>query len=126
MRDMVNGDLSGITGRIVGDAARGGDKVAVEIVRRAGRIVGLGMVTLLHIFNPEVIVFGGGVSRIGDLLFDPMNEAIREASIDRSYWEDLKILPAALGDNVSIIGAGALVITRGGVEDVDRVIKEID
>ncbi len=126
IREMVSGDLTRISGRTVGDAANKGDRLAIEIVQRAGRLVGLGVTTLLHLFNPEVLVFGGGVSRIGSLLFDPMHEAIHEAALDKAYWEHLKVVPAALGDNVSIIGAGALVVTRGGVEDVDRVIKEID
>lgn len=110
---MVNGDLEEITGRIVGDAAKAGDAVALDVVRSSGRIVGLGIASLLHLFNPQIIVMGGGVSKIGDLLFDPMRAGMEEGCIDPSYYADLKIVPAALGDNVSIYGAAALVKTAG-------------
>lgn len=126
IRDMVNGDLSLITGATVGKAAEAGDPLALSIVERAGRIIGYGVVSLLHLFNPEIIVFGGGVSNLGDLLFNPMREAIREAAIDSSYWKDLKIEMAGLGENVSLYGAGALALTKGGVENVAVVKAELD
>jgi len=126
MRDMVNGDLSQISGATVGNAAKAGDKVALEIVREAGRVLGLGMVSLLHLFNPEILVFGGGVSdNLGELLFTPMRDSIHKYCIDDSYWQDLRIESAALGENVSIFGAGALVVTKGGVTDVNEAIAHL-
>lgn len=121
IKDLVNGDLSRIEGKTVGQAAQQGDPLALAIVREAGKMLGLGMVSLLHLFNPEILVFGGGVSQLGSLLFDPMREAIYAHCIDRSYWENLRIERAALGDNVSIVGAAALVPTQGGVRDIADV-----
>jgi glucokinase len=126
IRDMVGGDLSKVSGATVGQAAQEGDPLALSIVQRAGRIIGYGVVSLLHLFNPEIIVFGGGVTQTGDLLFDPMREAIHEASIDAAYWRDLKIVMARLGENVSLYGAGALALTKGGVENVASVKAELD
>ena len=91
----------------------------------AGRMIGLGMVTLLHLFNPEILVFGGGVSQLGDMLFVPMREAIQKYCIDSAYWENLRIELAALGENVSLIGAAALVATQGGVADVSEVVAKL-
>ena len=125
MLDLAKGDLSQIDGATVGHAAQQGDAVALSIVREAGTILGLGMVSLLHLFNPEILVFGGGVSSIGELLFAPMREAIHEYCIDRAYWENLRIEQAALGENVSIIGAGALVVTQGGVVDIGNVMEKL-
>ncbi len=125
MRDLVNGDLEAISGATVGQAVQQGDALALDIVREAGRIVGLGMVSLLHLFNPEMLVFGGGVSAIGEPLFAPMREAIQQYCIDRAYWENLRIEPAALGDNVSIIGAAALVVTQGGVADISAAMARM-
>lgn len=68
IHEMVAGDLTHIDARIVGEAAQQGDPLAVEIVQRAGHVIGLGLTTLLHLFNPEIIVIGGSVSRIGNLL----------------------------------------------------------
>jgi glucokinase len=126
MRDLVSGDLIKITGKVVGMAAMEGDALAREIVARAGFVIGCGMVSLLHTFNPEILVFGGGVSTIGPLLFDPMREAIEKYCIDDAYWKHLKIERAALGENVSIVGAGALVVTRGGVEDLSAARAKLD
>jgi glucokinase len=125
MRDLVNGNLDEITGATVGQAVQQGDALALDIVREAGRIIGLGMVSLLHLFNPEILVFGGGVSNIGEPLFAPMREAIQRYCIDRAYWENLKIEPAALGENVSIIGAAALVVTEGGVANISAAIARM-
>jgi glucokinase len=123
--DMVNGKLDEISGATVGKAAHQGDAVALDVVRYAGRMVGLGMVSLLHLFNPEILVFGGGVSTIGNLLFDPMREAIETYCLDSSYWRDLRIEQATLGENVSVIGAASLVVTRGGVVDVAEAIARM-
>jgi glucokinase len=125
MRELVKGDLDEITGATVGHAVEQGDVLALDIVREAGRIIGLGMVSLLHLFNPEILVFGGGVSNIGEPLFAPMREAIQQHCIDRAYWENLRIEQAALGENVSIIGAAALVVTRGGVADISVAMERI-
>lgn len=109
----------------IGKAAAEGDALALEVVRRCGKVVGLGIVSLLHLFNPEIIVIGGGVSRMGDLLFEPIRKTIETYSLDKAYWEHLQIVPAILGDNVSIIGAGALVLTKGGTADVTTVMRAL-
>lgn len=126
MREMVNGDLSKINGSTVGQAAQKGDALALEIVRRSGKLIGLGMVTLLLLFNPEIIVYGGGVSNLGALIFDPLNDAIKQYIHDPAYLEDVKIVPAGLGDDVSVIGAACLVVTKGGVDDVAEVAAKLE
>ena len=56
----------------MGKAAQDGDAVALEEVQKAGRMIGLGMVSLLHLFNPEIIVIGGGVADgLGEKLLNP-------------------------------------------------------
>ncbi len=124
--ELVNGDLSKVSGSTVGKAANEGDALALGVVKRAGWIVGLGLVSLLHLFNPEIVVIGGGVSALKDLLFPPMQEAIEKYCIDSAYWKDLKIKEAELGENVSLVGAAALVVTRGGMEDVAALTHKLD
>lgn len=118
---LVDGDLLKVDAKIVGQAAEQGDTVAIEQIQYAGRIVGLGIVTLLHLFNPEIIVIGGGVSKTGDLLFKPMWKAIRETVIDDAYIKNLKIEKADLGDDVALVGAAALVATDGGRMDISEL-----
>jgi len=123
INDLVVGDLSKIDAKVVGQAAEQGDTLAIKQLAYAGRIVGLGVVTMLHLFNPEIIVIGGGVSKTGDLLFNPMWDAIHEAIIDESYIEDLKIEQPALGDDVALVGAAALVATEGGRMDISQLVE---
>jgi len=124
---MLKNDLSKITGATVGRAAQDGDHLALNVIREAGRLLGLGIVSLLHLFNPEIIVLGGGVANnLGELLFEPMRDAIHEYAMDRAYWSDLRIVPAALGENVSLFGAAALVVTQGGLTDVSQAIARLN
>lgn len=115
IKQMVGGELARIDSRIVSEAAHQGDELALSIVRRTGWIIGLGMVSLLHLFNPEIIVFGGSVSNMGEMLFEPIRKTIRENVLDEGYLNGLRIEMAALGDNVSVVGGAALVLTQGGV-----------
>lgn len=126
IRDLVQGDLDRISGKTVGQAAMAGDALALRIIERAGHMLGCGVITLLQIFNPEIMVFGGGVTTVGELLFAPMRETVEKYSIDRAYYRSLRYERAALGENVSLIGAGALVITRGGVEEISAVRAKLD
>lgn len=112
--ELVNGSLDLVTAKTVGDAAAEGDPLAIDVLQKAGYLIGLGIVSLMHLFNPEVVVIGGGVSKTGELLFAPMREAIQQYTMDSSYYENVSIIPAALGDNVALIGAAALVTTVGG------------
>jgi glucokinase len=95
------------------------------IVQRAGRLLGLGVVSLLHLFNPEILVIGGGVSKTGELLFAPMRAAIQEHALDTAYWQNLSIEQAALDEDVSIIGAAVLVITQGGQTSLAEVLEKL-
>lgn len=122
--DLVKNDLSHIDAKVVGLAAARGDQLAIDTIAYAGRIIGLGIVSILHLFNPEVIVVGGGVSKTGDLLFAPMRKAAHEHVMDDAYTENLRIVPSALGDDVALVGAAALVATDGGnmdISDLDRL-----
>ncbi|MBN1427475.1 MAG: ROK family protein [Anaerolineae bacterium] len=106
--EMVDGDFSLVTARLVGQAAAVGDALAMDIITRAGRYLGIGIASLMMLFNPEMFVIGGGVSKLNTLLFDPMHEAIREYTMHPRYWEEVPIVRAQLGDDVVLTGAAAL------------------
>ena len=59
-------------------------------------------------FNPSIVILGGGVSFSGNLLLDPVKAAIEKHVMDKSYLKDLVIANAALGDNAGLLGALAL------------------
>lgn len=125
MSELVNGKLDKISGKTVGDAALKDDPLACAIVEHSGMIVGCGIVNLLHLFNPEIVIVGGGVTNLGDRLFKPMRQAIEKYCIDDAYWRDLVITTPALGDDVSVVGAAALVVTKGGIDDIARIAQKL-
>ncbi|OQA39259.1 MAG: Glucokinase [Chloroflexi bacterium ADurb.Bin325] len=109
VRDLVAGDLARVSARIISQAAYAGDPLAGEAFRRAGRYLGIGIANLLYLFNPRMVVLGGSVMKSGDLLQDAMWDAIRTLA-KPAYVEGLTIVPAALGDDVGLLGAAALVV----------------
>lgn len=108
--DLVGGDLDEITAKEVNQAAQAGDPVAIELFRQAGFYIGIGIVNLLHIFNPSLVVIGGSVTKAGDLLFESIRATVRQRAMASYYWENTPILPATLGDDVGLLGAVALVL----------------
>ena len=112
---LCGGDLSKVDTRMINEAAQAGDKLAVNAFRRAGSYLGLGIVNLLHLFNPRMVVLGGSVTKAGPLLFDPMWETIRAKAMP-PYLEGLAIVPAALSDDVGLLGALALAATELKIE----------
>jgi glucokinase len=95
---------SHITAKTVATAARNGDELALEAFQRAGNALGQGIADLLHIFNPSILVFGGGVSQSGDLLFAPMRRKLDELIMSQGYLENLTITKSPLGDDAGLLG----------------------
>jgi glucokinase len=93
---------------LVADAALKGDALAVSAYQRAGKYLGIAVANFLHAFDPSIVIFGGGVSQVGSLLFDPFNQSLHERVFHPRYLEGLKIEPAGLGDDAGLLGARAL------------------
>ncbi len=92
----------------VADAALQGDALALSAFARAGKYLGIGVANYLAILDPSIIIFGGGVSQVGDLLFKPFEESLREHILHPRYLENVVIAKAALGDDAGLLGARAL------------------
>jgi len=97
-----------LSARQVAEAALQGDPLAREAYHRAGEYLGIAVANYLVIFDPSIIIFGGGVSRAGDLLFKPFMESLNRHILHPRYLEDLIIAQAALGDDAGLLGARAL------------------
>ena len=105
-----------LNAKLISEAADNGDELAIAAFERAGKYIGLAIADLLHIFNPSLVIIGGGVSRAADLLFNPIRKSVDEHIISEVYLNDLKIVPAELGDDSGLLGA--LVLSR------EIIIKE--
>ncbi|MEK4461465.1 ROK family protein [Paenibacillus sp. FSL R7-0048] len=104
----INGEK--ITSRHVFEAMALNDPVAVEVIDRSIHYMALGLANAVHTFNPDRIVIGGGVSKAGDLLFPALVEKTELFVMD-PYKGTFTIEPAALKDDVGLIGAAALFHT---------------
>ena len=97
-----------IAGRTVTDLAIEGDPLAREVVAQAGRHLGVAMASLANIFDPDVIVIGGGVSAVGDLMVDPARHELRSRALSPMNRTEVKL--AELGPDAGMIGAAAMAL----------------
>lgn len=96
------------TGRELGADAAGGDEVAVAAFARAGRALAIAIASANALCDLEVVAIGGGISQVGDLLFEPLRTTLdRHAGFD--FAKRLRVVPAALGQDAGLVGAAALV-----------------
>jgi glucokinase len=105
-----------IDGKAVTDAANDGDPVAVAVVEEAGRRLGAGLSGLANIFEPEVIVIGGGVAKvIGDLMVAPAREELRTRAL--RPMNETPVRMAELGPEAGMVGAAEMArleLEQGG------------
>lgn len=101
---LSNIDPEQITARDVAMAARLGDLVAQQIITEAGAYLGIGVASLVNLFNPSMVVVGGGISQMGDLLLEPIRKAVHERSL-QSAAQAVRITAAVLGRRSSSMGA---------------------
>ena len=96
-----------VNASMVAKAARAGIQLAQEIITKAAEGLGVGLVNIIHIFNPELIILGGGVTQMGEMLLAPAERIVQERAM-RVPREAARIVMAELGSDVGLIGAGAL------------------
>jgi glucokinase len=94
-----------VNARLAVDLAAEAPGDAREVIERIGVNLGVGIASLVNVFNPEVVVLGGGFSRAGDLLFEPARRYVAERAL-RPARDAVRIVPALLGPEAGLIGAG--------------------
>jgi glucokinase-like ROK family protein len=100
-----------VTARAVAEAAYAGDDLAADVLESAARYLGLGIVTLINLFDPSSIVVGGGVAEAGDLFFETVRETVASRSLSR-HSRELPISPSSFGPRAAVLGAVSLVLER--------------
>jgi glucokinase len=93
------------TGRELVGAAREGNAEALDAIVEIGRRLGAAIGSLVNIFNPEVVVIGGGFSQARDLFLEPALETMREEALQPGR-DLVRVLPALLGPDAGLVGAG--------------------
>jgi len=108
-RRTILADGNGLpTARLVAEAARQGDELALEAFNIAGEFLGRAIADLLHIFNPTIVILGGGVIKSGELIMEPVRHSLQQTVVSPQYLENFKLTTAMLGDRVGLVGALAL------------------
>jgi glucokinase len=98
-----------VTGPLVTELAWDGDAVARSVIDAAGRHLGVGITSLVNIFNPSVVVVGGGVIAAGEMLLAPARRVVAE----RALWparDVVEIIPARFGEEAGMLGAATMAL----------------
>jgi glucokinase len=106
---MAGGDPAAITGELVGEAAVGGDPFARDVVTEIGRLLGVGLANVVNIFDPEIIVVGGGAAAgTGELLLEPARESMMAHIVGLGWRKPVRVVGAQLGNDAGLVGAAVL------------------
>lgn len=108
IKKLVKGKINNITPKIIHDAARRKDKIAIKILNDTGMYLGVGLSGVINLLNPEIIVIGGGVANAGRFIFDAVKNTINKRAMPLPA-KTVKIVKAKLGEDAGVIGAVALV-----------------
>jgi glucokinase len=101
--------LEAMTAELVQTEAYNGDDTAIQIMRDAGAALGVGLLNIANILNPQRIILGGGVSMgAGPLVWNAMLEVLRARAITQCQ-RDTEVVPASLGDDAGLMGAIAVM-----------------
>jgi len=102
-----------VSSRLIYEEALKGDALSRKIMEETGFYLGVGIVSILHFLNPEMVVLTGGLTGAGPMLMEPLLRVVGERAFSRSR-EDVKIVFARLGVDAGFIGAAGCALTALG------------
>ncbi|MDO8525991.1 MAG: ROK family protein [Candidatus Omnitrophota bacterium] len=106
---IAKGDIANLTREVVIEAARQNDEVALYIVQNAAINLGLRIAYLVNLFNPEVVVIGGGIEKAGELVLAPIMDKIKRFAFS-AQAEIVRVIPSTLGEDAVSLGAASLAV----------------
>jgi len=111
IKSLVKGDLEKIDMYTIFEAAKDKDELAMKVLEDAGRTLGVKIAFLINLFNPSLVVIGGGIEQGGAIFLDGVKEMVRKYAFEEMA-NAVKIVPARLGGDSACLGAASLVIRR--------------
>ena len=102
-------NADGITAETVAHAAKHGDAMACEVMSKTAYYLGIGIANVINIFNPEMVIIGGGVSKIGEMLLKPTRKVVKQRAF-KLPASTVRIMRSRLGDNAGIVGAAVSIL----------------
>jgi glucokinase len=115
LHEIAGGDPARVTAREMAEAARAGDERVGEAIERAGRFLGIGVANAVVVLHPDLVVIGGGVAQLGDLLLDPVRRTVRER-VGMFPTDGVAIEASLLGEEAGTLGGIALAVKGGLLE----------
>ena len=106
LADIAKKRNNGIKVEDVAAVARSGDKLANDVITRAAFYLGIGFINITNIFNPELIIYGGGMAELGEMIVGPGRKMVAERAFSISA-RTVRIVKAALANEAGIYGAAA-------------------
>ena len=106
--ELCENDLERVNGKILFDAVEKQDATAQKVLDMFTEYLGIGLIDLINIFQPEMICIGGGISKAGELILEPVRKRMKTESYTRMSQHQPKLAVASLGNNAGIIGAALL------------------
>jgi glucokinase len=113
--ERLGGDVNKISPKEMAAAAEDGEEAVRTVIARQAEYLGIAVANLVMALDPEMVVFGGGVARMGALLFDTVRAVVKER-VRMVPTERLRIEPSLVGDRAGMLGGVALAMRRGQVE----------
>ena len=107
LRDRIGGDLNRLTPFEMAAAADEGDEAVRDAIIEAARYIGIGAANVITTIHPDLVVLGGGVAKLGDLLFETVRETVQER-VGMFPTDAIRIEPSVLGNQAGVWGGLAL------------------
>lgn len=98
-----------LDGSLVTSLAEAGDAAAGAVLRQVGFYLGVGITNLVNIFNPEILVVGGGIAQAGRFLLDPAVAYLQEKGL-RPNRDVVRVVTASLGPQAGMLGAACMAL----------------
>jgi glucokinase len=112
--DKAGSELAKVKSGTIKKAVDAGEEQVIQVVKRAARFMGIGMANCVNIFDPEVIVLGGGlVEKLGDLYVREAERSMRAYAME-DLVAGVEVKEAELGDDATVTGAAALLLESLG------------
>ncbi|MEG1887041.1 MAG: ROK family glucokinase [Oscillospiraceae bacterium] len=108
MWSLCAGDISSVNGRTAFDAMRAGDAAGIAVVDMYEKYVACGIINIINTFQPEILCIGGGISREGDTLAEPIRQIIAKERYSKNIEKQTIVEIAKLGNDAGVIGAAFL------------------
>lgn len=109
---LVDGKLENIDAKVAFDAARQGDETGIKVVDKFIEYLAIGIANVINIFQPEILVIGGGVCKEGEYLLKPLRELVSSYTYTREEIKQTEIKAATMGNDAGIVGAAMLGLQK--------------